>query len=123
MAGKVLVVSILSISLAAFGQTSAPSSQDTNSNSSTQTVLAPTTGGTAWTGVGPAGGVLLSTPSATFDSPQPTAGISVAGRAGISNSTPVNAGLQSTLSPSSMVYVYTPGSNTFSTAPVAENPA
>jgi hypothetical protein len=50
------------------------------------------------------GGVILSTPTASFDSPQPTAGISNAGRAGISNTTPLNTGLQNTLNPSTVVY-------------------
>src|SRR5215471_18327822 len=119
MSRKLLMVSVLSASLTAFSQTGASPDQENtnpNQNSPAQVVVPPGTGGTAWTGIGPTGGVLLSTPSATFDSPQPTAGISVAGRAGISNSTPVNTGLQSTLTPSSMVYVYTPAANTFPAA-------
>ena len=46
----------------------------------------------------------LTTPSATFTSPQPTAGISLADRAGISSNTPLATGVQSTLAPSTMVY-------------------
>lgn len=46
----------------------------------------------------------LTTPSATFAAPQPTAGISLVERTGISSSTPVATGVQSTLAPSTMVY-------------------
>ncbi|HET9840284.1 MAG TPA: hypothetical protein VFR84_18800 [Candidatus Angelobacter sp.] len=45
--------------------------------------------------VGPFGGAILTTPTATLSSPAPTAGISDAGRAGISANTPVNSGVQS----------------------------
>lgn len=68
-------------------------------------------GGGYVTGGTTAGGVLLSTPSATFASPQPTAGISNAGRAGISNSTPINPELQTTLNSSTVVYSNFPGMN------------
>lgn len=47
---------------------------------------------------GPFGGPILVTPSAGFPSPVPTAGISVAGRAGISNAT---NGIENTNTPSS----------------------
>jgi hypothetical protein len=47
---------------------------------------------------------MLVTPTASFDSPPPTAGVSNAGRAGISVNNPVNTGLTSTLPPSTMVY-------------------
>ncbi|HKW74576.1 MAG TPA: hypothetical protein VJN64_03555 [Terriglobales bacterium] len=50
-----------------------------------------------------AGGV-LATPTASFAAPQPTAGISLADRSGISTSTPVETGVQMTLSPSTLVY-------------------
>ena len=50
-----------------------------------------------------AGGV-LATPSASFTAPQPTAGISLADRSGITTSTPVETGVQTTLSPSTLVY-------------------
>lgn len=66
----------------------------------TPTVPTTTTGGF----IGPVGGAFLSTPMATFASPQPTAGISNAGTAGISNSSPVSTGVQSTLGSSSIVY-------------------
>jgi hypothetical protein len=46
----------------------------------------------------------LTTPSATFTAPQPTAGISLVDRTGISSTTPVAAGIQSTLAPSTLVY-------------------
>jgi LPXTG-motif cell wall-anchored protein len=54
-------------------------------------------------GNGFAGGV-LATPTADFAAPQPTAGISLANRAGISSNTPVETGVQNTLPPSTLVY-------------------
>jgi hypothetical protein len=128
MSRKLLLVFLLSASLTAFAQTgAAPDQNNANQNQQPngppQAVVPAATGGTAWTGIGPTGGVLLSTPLATFSSPQPTAGISVAGRAGISDSTPVNTGLESTLTPSTLVYVYSSGTNAGVTAPAAENPA
>ncbi|HEY6968263.1 MAG TPA: hypothetical protein VJA94_03590 [Candidatus Angelobacter sp.] len=122
MSRKLLLVLVLSASLTAFSQTGAsPDQENTNPNQSS--VVVPPTGGTAWTGIGPTGGVLLSTPSATFDSPQPTAGISLAGRAGISNNAPVNTGLESTLAPSSMVYVSMPAVSAPVNTPATESPA
>ena len=123
---KLLLVSILSASLTAFGQTGASPDQDNANanqqpNQPAQGTVPPATGGTAWTGIGPTGGVLLSTPSASFSSPQPTAGISLAGRAGISNSTPTNTGLESTVTPSTLVYVYNSGAN--AATPASESPA
>lgn len=50
-----------------------------------------------------AGGV-LATPTASFTAPQPTAGISLADRSGISTSTPVETGVQTSLTPSTLVY-------------------
>ena len=123
MSRKLLLVLVLSASLAAFGQTGAQENTNPNQSSPAQVVVPPGTGGTAWTGIGTTGGVLLNTPSLTFDSPQPTAGISLAGRAGISNNAPVNAGLESTLAPSSMVYVYTPGVSAPVNTPATESPA
>lgn len=58
---------------------------------------------------GVVGGVLLSTPSAGFASPQSTAGISNAGQAGISNNTTVNTGVEETANASAMVYSNLPG--------------
>jgi hypothetical protein len=55
-------------------------------------------------GTGVAGSGVLSTPGGTFASPAPTAGISDAGRAGISANTPLNTGVQSTLETSTVVY-------------------
>ena len=55
-------------------------------------------------GTGVAGSGVLSTPGGTFASPAPTAGISDAGRAGISATTPLNTGVQSTLESSTVVY-------------------
>ncbi|HET6934126.1 MAG TPA: hypothetical protein VFI72_04755 [Candidatus Angelobacter sp.] len=53
---------------------------------------------------GSVAGSPLATPNATFASPQPTAGISVMGRAGISTETPIQTGLQSTVTSSTIVY-------------------
>lgn len=50
------------------------------------------------------GGGVLATPSATFASPEPTAGISDAGRAGVSTNSPVGAGVQNTSPNSTLVY-------------------
>jgi hypothetical protein len=50
-----------------------------------------------------AGGV-LATPTADFTAPQPTAGISLANRSGISTSTPVDTGVETTLAPSTLIY-------------------
>jgi LPXTG-motif cell wall-anchored protein len=47
---------------------------------------------------------MLTTPTASFDSPAPTAGISNAGRAGISDNPGGATGVTSTLPPSTMVY-------------------
>jgi hypothetical protein len=55
-------------------------------------------------GTGAVGSGVLSTPGGTFASPAPTAGISDAGRAGISADTPMNTGVQSTLENSTVVY-------------------
>lgn len=60
-------------------------------------------------GVGAEGGVLLATPTAGFASPQPTAGISNAGQAGISNNTMVAAGVEQPANASTMFYNNLPG--------------
>jgi hypothetical protein len=112
MSHKVLLVSLLVVSFAAFAQTGAvnqPSTPGQVSISPNQPVPIGnglgTAGGTVgYYGEGPIGGVLLTTPTATFDSPAPTAGISNAGRAGISNSSPANVVVESTLNPSTLVY-------------------
>lgn len=109
MSHKVLLVSFLALSLMAFGQTGAVN-QPTTSQPQVQPVPAgsglSSTGGTVgYYGEGvAASGPLLTTPTASFDSPLPTAGISDAGRAGISDSTPINAGVQTTLNSSTLVY-------------------
>lgn len=54
-------------------------------------------------GTGFAGGI-LATPTADFTAPQPTAGISLANRSGISTSTPVDTGVETTLTPSTLIY-------------------
>jgi hypothetical protein len=55
-------------------------------------------------GTGAAGSGVLSTPGGTFASPAPTAGISDAGRAGISADSTTNPGVTSTLENSTVVY-------------------
>ena len=50
------------------------------------------------------GGGVVATPIATFAAPAPTAGISSAGIAGISANTPASTGVQTTLSPSTIVF-------------------
>jgi len=55
-------------------------------------------------GGGSFGAPILSTPGASFAAPAPTAGISDAGRAGISSNTNVNPGVPSTLENSTVVY-------------------
>lgn len=125
MPRKVLLISMLVVCLGAFGQTSADSSNSQPAiPSQTETPTSPNTIGTTypaqsfplgnglgWSGgtvgyygEGPAGGALLSTPTASFDSPPPTAGISMAGRAGISDSSPVSSVLQSSATTSTLVY-------------------
>jgi len=97
MSRKVLLFSMVVICVMAYGQT-----QPANTlQSSTATVVIPAyppqpiplgnglgwNGGTVgYYGEGVSGGALLNTPAVALDSPQPTAGISDAGRAGISNS-------------------------------------
>jgi hypothetical protein len=63
-----------------------------------------TTFNNGFVGTGAVGSGVLSTPGGTFASPAPTAGISDAGRAGISANTPMNTGVQSTLENSTIVY-------------------
>lgn len=100
---KVLLVLLLSISLAAFCQVSASSNQE-NLNTPAITPLPAGYGGTVWTGPGAAGGVLLTTPSVSLPTPAPTAGISMEGRAGISNN-PSNNLVPATAPPGTYVYL------------------
>jgi len=99
MLRKVLWVSTLFISLAALSQVSAPPSQYP------ATALPSGYGGTVWTGSGPVGGVLLTTPSTSFPALANTAGISDGGRAGITNSVPFNSGMPTTAPPGTYVYL------------------
>jgi hypothetical protein len=89
MLRKLLLVSVVSLSIAAFAQNGLTSA-----------------GGVV--GTGPNGGVPLSTPSATFDSPAPTAGISDAGRAGISDNTPISTAVPGGMNNSTVVYTNYP---------------
>ena len=122
MPTRLLLVLVLAISLTAFAQVSAPPAQYT-STPAAPAVVAPGTNGAVWTGVGSAGGVLLTTPEATFDSPQPTAGISLAGRAGISNSTPINTAVQTSVNTPTMVYVNLPANVEMESPAETVNPA
>lgn len=117
MSYKVLLFLLLGMSLIAAGQTGTGnqpvSSPQTWNNTSGQSVplgngLGSTSGTAGYYGEGAAGGTLLSTPTATFDSPAPTAGISNTGRAGISDASPVNPAVQSTLGGSTLVYSNVP---------------
>jgi cobalamin biosynthesis Mg chelatase CobN len=63
-----------------------------------------TTFNNGFVGTGAVGSGVLSTPGGTFASPAPTAGISDAGRAGITANAPMNTGVQSTLENSTVVY-------------------
>jgi cobalamin biosynthesis Mg chelatase CobN len=63
-----------------------------------------TTFNNGFVGTGAVGSGVLSTPGGTFASPAPTAGISDAGRAGVTANAPMNTGVQSTLENSTVVY-------------------
>lgn len=140
MSRKVLLFSMVVICLAAFGQTGASNPQPANTSQSWTgpatvpgTVVTPYPGqpvpignGLSWNGgtvgyygEGVAGGILMSTPTATLDLPQPTAGISDAGRAGISNS----AASQNMLSGSNVVYTsFGPELSPMGTMPAPASP-
>src|SRR5215813_11910005 len=62
------------------------------------------TGGQPATNTGPFGGTIVTTPTATLPTPVPAAGISDAGRAGISATAPNNTGLESNLGNSTAAY-------------------
>lgn len=66
---------------------------------------------TTSTGFGISGGGVLATPEATFASPNPMAGISDSGRAGISNLNPVDSSVIPTTPSSTMVFVTAPSIN------------
>lgn len=118
MSHKVLLFVVLIVSLAAFSQTGAgnqPSNSGQTGVNTNPTQTIPVGNGLSWAGgavgyygEGPVSGTLLSTPTATFDSPLPTAGISIAGRAGISDLNPVNTAVQSTLNSSTLVFSNVP---------------
>ncbi len=116
MSCKVLLLAVLTLSVLAFGQAGArpdsampqPSSPNATAPSGNRfgvgNSLAWYGGTVGYYGEGAAGGVLLTTPTASFDSPMPTAGISDAGRAGISNFNPVNTSVQSSEGSPTLVY-------------------
>lgn len=62
-----------------------------------------------YAGPGATSGVLLATPTAGFASPQPTAGISNGGQAGISNNTAAATGVEETANAPALVYGNMPG--------------
>src|ERR1051326_4539985 len=78
------------------------------------------TSNSGFVGTGAVGSGVLSTPGGSFASPAPTAGISNAGRAGITATTPMNTGVQSSLENSTVVYTngahVNPGGVNISTA-------
>lgn len=113
MYSKVLLVVLLSLSLAAFAQVSAPPMSNNASS------LAITSLPAGYGSSGQAGGVVLSTPNASFSPTPTTAGISNEGRAGISNSGAFNSGVQP-VPPGS--YVYMPSSETPAETPATEAP-
>jgi hypothetical protein len=90
---KFLLTAFLSTSLALAGQTVSPG-PGLQSNSGYV--------------IGPSGNGQVAASTATFASPVPTAGISEAGIAGISDHTPIQQGVQSTLGPSTIVYTSAP---------------
>lgn len=133
---KVLVVAMVFVSLLAFGQAGAGNNPVVQPVVTMPAIpntvpigngLGSTAGTVGYYGDGLAGGAVLSTPSATFESMQPTAGISNAGRAGISNLNPVNTAVQSSLNNSTVVYsnvgVYTNNIETEAEAPAGASPA
>jgi hypothetical protein len=84
----------VSLSLAGIGQTV-----------SSPTIVSPASGlqGNSGYVIGPIGNGQVAASTVTFASPAPTAGISEAGFAGISDHTPLPQGVQSTLPPSTVV--------------------
>jgi hypothetical protein len=120
MSRKAFLVAVLALSTGVFGQqsggaggggTQPGTTEPAGTNENTQQVPANMTNGLVINGGyvtnGPYGTPIVSTPGATFASPAPTAGITNAGRAGISANTPVNTGV-STLGSSTMVYTNVP---------------
>lgn len=112
---KVLWVAVIAYSLAVVGQDQGAPAGAGQSTAGTTTqvyqtpvyvpVPSPVVGGYYTGYYGGYGGYYgLTTPSATFAAPQPTAGISIVDRSGISTATPVATGVQSTLGPSTLVY-------------------
>jgi hypothetical protein len=108
MVRRLLWVMTIATSLAMFGQVQPPSQPVAGTNTQVYQTpvyvpVTPQVVGGYYTGYAGGGYYGLTTPSARFDSPQPTAGISLADRTGISISTP-NVPIQSTLQPSTVVY-------------------
>lgn len=110
MVRRLLWVIMIATSLVMFGQVqqtpaTAPGAAGTQVYQGPVYVPAvPQVTGGYYTGYTGGGFYGITTPTARFDSPQPTAGISLADRAGISTSTPVGTGVQSTLAPTTLVY-------------------
>jgi len=109
MVRRLLWVTILAISPAMFGQAQQP--QPGAPPPTTQVYQAPVyvppmPQVVSGYYVGYTGGGLygITTPTAAFASPNPTAGISLADRAGISTGTPVGTWVPATLPPSTLVY-------------------
>jgi hypothetical protein len=90
---RFLLTAFLSTSLALAGQTVSPGPGLQSNNGYV---------------IGPSGNGQVAASTVTFASPVPTAGISEAGIAGISDHTPIQQGVQSTLGPSTIVYTSAP---------------
>src|SRR5437870_1011653 len=103
---KFLLTAFLSTSLALAGQTVSPGS-GLQSNSGYV--------------IGPAGNGQVAASTVTFASPAPTAGISEAGIAGISDHAPIQPGVQSTLGPSTVVYSSAPPTVFYTSQPSANS--
>ncbi len=103
---KFLLTAFLSTSLALVGQTVSPG---------------PGVQGTNGYIIGPNGNGQVAASTVTFASPVPTAGISEAGIAGISDHAPIQQGVQSTLGPSTVVYTSAPPTVFYTSQPAANS--
>ena len=108
---RVLLVAMIATSLAVVGQDQgAPAGGAQGATQVYQTPVyvpapSPVVGGYYTGYYGGYGGYYgITTPNATFTAPQPTAGISLADRSGISSTTPLATGVQSTMAPTTLVY-------------------
>jgi len=103
---KFLLTAFLSTSLALVGQTVTPGPGVQVTNGYV---------------IGPNGNGQVAASTVTFASPAPTAGISEAGIAGISDHAPIQQGVQSTLGPSTVVYTTAPPTVFYTSQPAASS--